>query len=40
MYREIIELKKDISNETLSKIKEICISAHDNRIGVRTLFYL
>ena len=33
MYREIIELKKDISNETLSKIKDICISAHDNRAG-------
>ena len=33
MYREIIELKKDISNETLSKIKDICISAHYNRAG-------
>lgn len=33
MYREIIELKKDISTETLNEIQDICISAHDNREG-------
>lgn len=33
MYRTIIELKKNISDETLDEIKNICISAHNNRSG-------
>lgn len=32
MYRTIIELK-NISNKTLDEIKNICISAHNNRDG-------
>lgn len=33
MYKVIIELKKDISEETLKKLTEIINAAFDNRLG-------
>lgn len=33
MYREIIEVKQEISDDTFHKLKSICILAHKNRSG-------
>lgn len=33
MYRTIIDIKKSVNNNKLSEIRDICISAYNNRIG-------
>jgi len=33
MYRTVIELKEGLPKEKIEAIKEICIQAHQNRVG-------
>lgn len=34
MYRTIIKIKNSIPNNKLTEIRDICISAYNNRVGV------